>query len=175
MSSILTKMLAQLSDDDKQVFEELSHRLKQVNGDISKLTADDIKLIQSMESKYGESIGQVNKEQVKPGLEEGILGTGFAQHVRQIIARDLGAKFPLEEDAVAFVFESKWLPLDCQDKELSDNLYNKYEMDINEANQWREDLVDEAKEGSNEETRKMALGLAWFMVVFQLYKRLSES
>jgi hypothetical protein len=169
MSSILTKMLAQLSDDDKQAFEELSHRLKLVNGDISQLSPDDIKIIQSMENKYGESISQVNKEQVKPNLNEGILASGFAQHVRQIIARDLGSKFPLEEDAVAFVFDNKWLPVDCQNNDLSNDLYEKYKLDIDEVNQWRKDLGDVAKDN------KMALGLAWFMVVFQLNKRLSES
>jgi len=162
-------MLAQLSDDDKQVFEDLLLRLKQVKGDISLLSPDDIKLVQSMEKKYGDPIEPVesNKTQSNPTIA--ILETPFAGQVRQIIARDLGAKFPMEEDAVAFVFENKWLPIECQDEKLSEDLYKKFERDINEANHWQKELT------GGTEDNKMAVGLAWFMVIFQLNKRLSES
>jgi len=172
MSNVLEKMIAQLSEDDKQVFEALSLRLKQVKGDINLLSEDDIKLIQQMEKKYGDSISSVGQASIDNSKSNtpavNILDTPFAAQVRQIIARDLGAKFPQEEDAVAFIFENKWLPVDCQDKSIANDLYQNFELDIREANQWREDLGDKSQDKS------MALGLAWFMVIFQMHKRLSE-
>ncbi len=173
MSDILTKMLAELSDDDRHIFDQLSNRLKQSGGDISKLSADDLELIKLMESKYGEAIEQTNKKfvaqnKVNEKQTVNILDMPFAQQVRQILARELGAEFPLEEDAVAFVFENKWLPIECQDEKLAEDLYNRFEKDIVEANHWREELVDAASD------KKMAVGLAWFMVIFQLHKRLTE-
>lgn len=170
MSGVLNKMLAELSEEDRLVFEELSKKLKQVNGDIERLSSEDIQLIQSMESKYGKAINQTHTEYQNKNedfIQEDILDSSFAQQVRQILARDLAAKFPSEEEVVAFVFENKWLPIDCQDEKLANELYQRYEADILDANQWRNDLVDSSSD------KKMALGLAWFMVVFQLNKRLN--
>jgi hypothetical protein len=180
MSSLLTKMIEQLSEQDQAIFTDLAIRLKQVNGDISQLNQDELELIKSMESKYGEKINQAHAKASPDNLKSkqrqnrvhervDLLETPFAQMVRQIIARDLGAQFPLEEDAVAYVFNNKWLPLDCKDKAMAKDLYQRYKLDIDEANQWRQDLGDKANDLT------MAIAMTWFMVVFQMYKRLNQS
>lgn len=173
MSDVLKQMIAQLSDEDKNIFLSLSEKLKAANGRLENLSESDLNIIQSMEEKYGEKINQVQQEihneQVEPELSASdILELPFAQWVRQVMARDLAAEYPIEEDAVNFIFENKWLPIDCQDESLSLDVYNKYQEDVVFANQWRESLV------STETDHKMALGLAWFMVIFQLHKKLTE-
>ncbi|MGX5173607.1 hypothetical protein ACUR5C_06235 [Aliikangiella sp. IMCC44653] len=170
MQSVLNRMLKQLSEEDKAIFESLSDKLKAIDGDFSKLSTEDRKLIAEMESKYAEKIKAAHQQETEAATEvaSNLLNLPFAQHVRQILARDLGDKFPLEEDAVAFVFENKWLPLDCQDPALVNELFTRFEQDISEANQWREDLL------AVDADKKMAVGLAWFMVIFQFHKRLSE-
>jgi len=170
MSALLQKMMSHLSDEDRAIFAELAERLSRVNGDVEKLTEEDLQLISAMEQKYGDKIRESHQSSSadKSAEEDTILETPFAQHVRQILARDLVNEIPMEEDAVKFVFENKWLPIDCQDDELVDDLFKRYEDDIKLCNKWREDLV------AIEEDKKMALGLAWFMVIYKLNERLNS-
>ncbi|WP_444998052.1 hypothetical protein [Aliikangiella sp. IMCC44359] len=165
MSQILAQMLEQLSDEDKQVFAQLSQSLKDCGGDIARLSEKERLVIKQMEDKYGDKIKATHQQYEETEEEFDILDMPFAQNARQILARDLGDKFPQEEEAIAFVFENKWMPLECQKQELVGELFNRFEQDIYEINRWREELVDIHSD------KKMAVGLAWFMVVFQLNKR----
>lgn len=178
MSALLEKMMAELSAQDKQVFKQLAERLKAVKGDIARLPLEDLQLIQAMEQKYAASVNraasafrdsQPVQSPEQQALEVELLELPFAQQVRQILARSLGHQFPLEQDAVAFAFDNKWLPQDFNDPDLADSLYQRFEEDIKLINQWRADLV------AVELDKKMALGLAWFMVIYQLQQRLSEA
>lgn len=164
MSEVLAKMIALLSDADKKVFEQLSEKLKQVNGDLAKLTGEELNLIKQMEAKYGDKINQTN-QQFQQNSELDLLEFPFAQYVRQVLARDLGDEFPQEEDAVAFAFNNKWLPLECQNENLVEELFSRFEDDITEINQWRNAMVEVRSD------KRMAVGLSWFMVIFQLNQR----
>ena len=165
MNSVLNEMLKLLSDEDKIIFEQLSEKLKTIGGDLSQLSDEEKRLIQDMESKYGEQINQTHDNFQDQSDELDILSLPFAQHVRQVLARDLGEQFPEEAQAIQFAFENKWIPVDCQDESMALEIYERFEQDINEANQWREDMV-----GVNSD-KKMAVGLAWFMVIFKLHER----
>ncbi|TQV71376.1 hypothetical protein FLL45_19665 [Aliikangiella marina] len=166
MSGVLQEMLVLLSEEDRAAFEQLAQKMKQVNGDVSLLSVEDRQMIQLMEAKYGEQINQThNKANQFENFD--ILELPFAQHVRQLLARDLGEKYPTEEDAVRFAFENKWLPVDCQDQNLVAELYERFGEDIKEMNQWRNEMVE------TQSDPKMALGLAWFMIIFKLNERLN--
>lgn len=165
MSAILQQMLAQLSEEDKTVFNQLAERLAEAKGDVTQLSDEDRELISDMESEYGNKIRK-SHEQSASAQPQDILDTPFAQHVRQILARDLVNQFPLEEDAVRFAFENRWLPVDCQQDDLAEDIYGRFEEDIKISNQWREEMVAVGHD------KKMAVGLAWFMVIFQLNERL---
>ena len=167
MKSVLEQMTRLLSPEDRRAFEALSIRLSEVKGDIAKLSQEDKDLIGSMERKYGEQIKDTHAEATKSLDEDTLFSQPFAQHVRQILARDLGNEHPQEEEAVAFAFSTKWLPLECQREELAANWFSRFEDDIRELNNWRDELVNV------NEDKKMAVGLAWFMVIFQLNKRLN--
>ena len=167
MNSVLNEMLKLLSDEDKKAFVQLSEKLQSIDGDISRLSKEEQELIRLMEKKYGDKINQTHQAFTSSEESIEILDVPFAQHVRQILARDLGEQFPEEEAAVQFVFENKWLPVDCQDESLVQDLFQRFEQDICEANQWREEMV------GIESDKKMAVGLAWFMVIFKLNERLN--
>ncbi|TQV82766.1 hypothetical protein [Aliikangiella coralliicola] len=166
MNSLLEQMIAQLSDEDKVIFNNLSERLNEINGDISQLSADELELIKQMEAKYGNKINQVHEQQSAADNPQDLIDTPFGNYVRQVLARDLANEFPQEAAAVAFAFENKWLPVDCQEENLIADIYDRYKDDIHIANQWRDEML------SVDSDRKMAVGLAWFMVIYQLHQRL---
>lgn len=163
-------MIEQLSDEDKAVFSQLAEKLNAVDGDISKLSKQEFELIAQMETKYGDKLSEFGDD--LSGEESSvdtadILESGFASHVRQILARDLKEQFPNEEDAVKFAFQNKWIPDDFRDPKIAVQIFEDYKQDISEANQWREDVV------GVESDKSMAVGMTWFMIVFQLNERLN--
>ncbi len=170
MKNVLSKMIKQLSDEDKVIFSQLAEKLNAVDGDISKLSKQECKLIAQMENKYGDKLSEFSTDlQVQePSVDiADLLGSGFASHVRQILARDLKEQFPNEEDAVKFAFQNKWIPDDFRDAKITSQIFDDYKQDIGEANQWREDIV------GIESDKNMAVGMTWFMVVYQLNERLN--
>ena len=170
MKNVLNKMVEQLSDEDKLLFTQLAEKLNAVDGDISKLSKQEFELIAKMEIKYGDKLSEFGKDLSAGESSTGsndILKSGFASHVRQMLARDLKEQFPNEEDAVKFAFQNKWIPDDFRDPELTSQIFEDYKQDIGEANHWREDIV------GIESDKSMAVGMTWFMVVYQLNERLN--
>ena len=175
MSNVLQKMFNQLSEADRSLFNSLAEKLKQAKGNIDLLSQEDMETIKLMEKKYASKINQVafseslkQSSAIEPEVidEFELLATPFAQHVRQLLARDLGNEFPTEEEAVIYAYENKWLPIDCQNEELALKFFQRFEQDILKANQWRSEFSEISKDA------KMSLGLAWFMVIFQLHERM---
>jgi len=170
MKDVLNKMIEQLSEEDKKLFNQLADKLKVIDGDTAKLSKDDFDLISKMEVKYADKldpVGSNSKNKTNNIDSDDILNSSFAAYVRQILARDLKNQFPNEEDAVRFAFQNKWLPDDFKENDSVLQLFENYEQDICEANQWREDIV------GVESDKRMAVGLTWFMVIFQLNERLN--
>jgi len=175
MKNVLEKMIAQLSEEDKLVFEQLSSRLKETEGDVSKLSEEEFSLIKLMEVKYSDKLAKINRDsdlEVSVGSTQetnvaDILESGFASFSRQLLARDLKVQFPNEEDAVKFAFQNKWLPQDFKDPETVIKIFEDYKEDICEANQWRDEVV------GIESDKSMAVGMTWFMILFQLNSRLN--
>ncbi len=173
MSSMLEKMLAVMSEDDRIIFEQLSKRLFEAKGDPAQLTQSDLQIIQQMEKKYGHQIDQAHKQSSQSTAQKtqavvDFLETPFAQHCRQVLARHLGSQFPQEQDAVAHAFESRWIPEEMKNEVFIEELFEKFEPDIYQANQWREDIVPTKTD------QKMAVGIAWFSVIYQLFERLKD-
>ncbi len=163
-------MIEQLSGEDKIVFSQLAETLNAVDGDISKLSKQEFELIAQMEAKYADKLSQFSDDMPIEETSSGtldILESGFASYVRQILGRDLKEQFPNEEDAVKFAYQNKWIPEDFRDPASALQIYSDYEQDIGEANQWREDIV------GVESDKSMAVGMTWFMVVYQLNERLN--
>jgi len=167
MKNVLEKMIAQLSEEDKLIFGNLASKLEQVDGDISKLSAEELNVIGEMESKYSEKLAKLEVDSIAETDEIQLLETGFGNFVRQLLARDLKEQFPNEEDAVRFAFQNKWIPQDLKEPKLSLKIFEDFQQDICEANQWREEVV------GVESDKSLAVGLTWFMVLFQLNQRLN--
>lgn len=180
-------MVNELSGKDKLIFNQLAEKLDKVQGDISKLTKEEFEIVSTMEKKYSDKLGQYDMSELdetaldKTALNESddteldnspsehhsyeLLKSGFASFSRQLLARDLKSQFPNEEDAVKFAFQNKWLPQDFKDKNKVEKIFTDYKQDISEANQWREEVV------GIESDKSMAVGMTWFMVIYQLNQR----
>ena len=170
MKKLLNKMIEQLSDEDKLVFGQLANKLNAVDGDISKLSKQEFEMIAQMETKYSDKLSQFKGEfppEEISGDSKDILESSFASHVRQILARDLKEQFPNEEDAVKFAFQNKWLPEDFRNPDSALQIFEDFKQDIGDANQWREDIV------GIDSDKSMAVGMTWFMVLYQLNERLN--
>lgn len=170
MNDVLSLMISKLSDEDKKSFAQLASKLKEVDGDTSKLSEDELKLISEMEKKYAGQFDDIDLPQeidAAQSTSEDILNTPFASYSRQILARDLKVQFPKEEDAVKFAFQNKWLPNEFKENASSEQLFEEYKQDICDANQWREEVV------GVESDKRMAVGLTWFMVIFKLNEKLN--
>ncbi len=173
MNTILDKMMNQLSAEDKAIFSELAIKLNQLDGDVSRLDQQDLKIISDMEKKYAEKLSSFEKEIVdfnikdasKPSTQDfNILETAFAGYVKQLLARDLSAQFPKEEDAIKFAFQNKWIAQDLKEIKTAEEVLELYKNDIGNANQWRESTV------GIDSDKSMAVGMTWFMVIFALHK-----
>ena len=183
MKTLLNQMMSQLSDEDKSIFSELAIKLNQFKGDVSQLSASDLKIIADMEKKYADRLsgfdqeikensshsGELNSEvsseiASETGSEFELLDTAFASYVRQLLARDLNSQFPKEDDAVKFAFQNKWIAQELKETQKTEEIFNLYKNDIGNANQWRETTV------GVDADKSMAVGMTWFMVVFALHK-----
>lgn len=165
---MLQEMIAQLSQKDKIVFSQLAKKLQEVDGDVTKLSQQELAIIKEMEVKYAEKLKSVQQKAQIETENADLLETGFAGLVRQLLARDLKERFPQEEDAVRFAFQNKWIAQELKDSKIAQKVFADYTDDISEANQWREEVV------GVESDKIMAVGLTWFMVVFQLNQRLNS-
>lgn len=168
MKEMLQEMIAQLSDEDKVLFSRLAKKMEEVNGDVAKLSRQEHELIQKMESKYGDKLKSIQRTSQAEVETTDLLETGFAGYVRQLLARDLKERFPNEEDAVRFAFQNKWIAQELKDPKIAQKIFEDFTDDISEANQWRDEVV------GVESDKGMAVGLTWFMVVFQLNQRLNS-
>jgi len=167
MKNLLKKMIEQLSEEDKLLFSELAEKLNKVDGDISKLSKNEFELIAKMEAKYADKLGAFKEQSIEENKSKDLLESGFATHARQLLARDLNTQFPNEEDAVKFAFQNKWIPAEFREAKTAQVVFENYQQDISEANQWRDEVV------GVESDKIMAVGLTWFMVIYQLNERLN--
>ncbi|MCF6193957.1 MAG: hypothetical protein L3J46_06455 [Kangiellaceae bacterium] len=169
MKQMLKNMIAQLSEEDKVVFSQLAEKLNKTDGDISQMSDDELSIISLMESKYSDKLSQISATYAdsNPNEQDNLLSTTFASFVRQLLARDLKEQFPHEEDAVKFAFQNKWIPEEIKNKDSASKIFVDYEKDICDANQWREEVV------GIESDKSMAVGMTWFMVVYQLHQKLA--
>lgn len=168
MKEMLKEMIAQLSDEDKVIFSQLTKKMEEVDGDINQLSPQELAIIQEMEVKYADKLKSVQQAAQSEIKNTDLLDTGFASFVRQMLARDLKERFPQEEDAVRFAFQNKWIAQELKESAAAQKVFEDYTDDISEANQWREEVV------GIESDKGLAVGLTWFMVLYQLNQRLNS-
>lgn len=173
MNNKLSKMLAVMSDEDKSRFSQLSKKLmEQAKGEMSKLPEADQQVIAQLKEKYANEVakahGEGTQKSVKLPSGVALLETPFSHHVRRVLARHLGSEFSQEEEAITYAFENRWLPAEMKEEAVIDELFAQFELDIAEANQWREDIVPIGAD------KKMAVGIAWFSVIYQLVERIKK-
>lgn len=163
MQDVLNSMIEKLSDEDKEIFSQLAKKLEKFDGDVSKFSDSERALIAKMESKYSDDLSTASTANTQSTINVGgILASGFAGFVRQQLAKYLREQYPNEEDAVRYAFNNKWLPNELRESSTASKIFLDFQEDICEANQWREEVV------GIESDKSMAVGMTWFMVIYQL-------
>ena len=147
----------------KNLQDIITSKLEEVDGDVTQLSQQELSIIQEMEAKYADKLKSVHQSTAENTNSTGLLETGFANFVKQMLARDLKERFPQEEEAVRFAFQNKWITPELKDPKFAQKVFEDYTDDISEANQWREEVV------GVESDKGLAVGLTWFMVLFQRY------
>ncbi len=181
MKSLINQMMSQLSEEDKSIFAELAIKLNQFQGDVSKLSASDLKIIADMENKYADKLLPFDSDIIqsqptqshtdfdanlaKVTSDFNLLETAFTSYVKRLLARDLSTQFPKEEDAINFAFQNKWIAQDLKEIKNANEIFDLYKSDIGNANQWRESVT------GVDADKSMAVGMTWFMVIFALQKQ----
>ena len=212
LQSHLERIKNLLSEQDLQLFEQLSERLNNTEGDFTELTEQDLALIAQMEKKYGDKIHQSAVENLDEVVDESkqmsssddtsehevvdtpdsqahqqdepilgvnavipdefpLLKTEFALYVKDMLLRELGEQFSSLKASVSYAFEKKWIPQELQNPDVCETLFERFFSDIEQANQWRYELQGQKVDSSN---KSMAVGLTWFMYVFQLKQWLDK-
>ena len=212
LQSHLERLKNLLSEQDLQLFEQLSERLNNTEGDFTELTEQDLALIAQMEKKYGDKIHQSAVENLDEVVDESkqvplsdntsehevvdtpdsqahqqdepilgvnavipdefpLLKTEFALYVKDMLLRELGEQFSSLKASVSYAFEKKWIPQELQNPDVCETLFERFFSDIEQANQWRYELQGQKVDSSN---KSMAVGLTWFMYVFQLKQWLDK-
>lgn len=184
LANHLEKLKQLLSEDDLEAFEALSKKLKTIGGDFSLLSESDKALIAKMEQKYGDAIQEEaiadadtvleataeQSDKVKGGAVAPealpLLKTEFAEYVKDMLLREL-PQFKELKQAVSYAFEEKWIPQELQNPDVCETLFERFFSDIETANQWRYELMGEKVDSNN---KTMAIGLTWFMYIYQLKK-----
>ena len=167
LESHLDKLKQVLSAEDLEIFESLSRRINEVGGNLQALSNHDKELIQAMERKYNDSIREqaINNVQDVVPEEFPMLKTEFATYVKDMLLRELGDEFGSMKAVVNHAFETKWMPSELRNPDVCETLYERFFADIEQANQWRAQIQNEQADLSN---KPVAVGLAWFMYIFQL-------
>ncbi len=177
MKTLINQMMSQLSEEDKSVFSELAIKINQLQGDVSQLSASDLKIISDMEDKYSDKLSSFEDEIIKNQSDNkeyseeststfNLLDSAFSIYVKQLLARDLNTQFPKEDDAIRFAFQNKWIAQDLKETKKAEEIFDLYKNDIGNANQWREATV------GVDADKSMAVGMTWFMVIFALFKNI---
>jgi len=161
-------MLQELDDADRPAFEALLAELRHV-GDLEKLSETNKALLKHLTSKYqAQQLDIDDQEQVAyPHID--LVTSSFGEFARQLLARHLNKQFSGEEDAVKYAFEQKFVPPELKDIDKVKEIFEQYKPDIVAANAWRDPLVD------TESDPVLAVGLTWFMFIYQFKQRLSEA
>lgn len=170
MSDQLQAMLSVLSEQDRETFEQLAEKVKQVAGDLSQLSPADLALIETMEAKYQEQIQQAHQESGREVVRPDILFTEFADFVRRRLQDEFGHLGDGHADLVKQAFEQKWLPMDFKDDSIALEIYSDFEEDIQKICHF-----SEIGEAAKDKEPKVLLGLAWFMVIYQLNLEVQNS
>lgn len=171
----LSQHLALLSDADREEWKRILIALKECEGDVALLPEHMQLTLANLREKYegvevddgehqSQNEGAARRTNPSDLPTEADLGTPFSLYVKNVLHRELCVEGESLVVAVNKAFDHKWLPQELKNKEICETKYSQYESEIVQLNQWRNGLA--GQQSLDEKT--MAVGLAWFMKVYQL-------
>lgn len=190
-SDQIQALLAELSTQEQQQFEQLLDELKTVKGDLTQLSAEHQNLLADLANRHmpitaeddsgsietgpGESLITATEHsttdaQVTPTVaevpEHSPTDTPFGQYVLEQIKTLCEGGSSLA-DAVRYAFHNKYLPYPLRQDEVCKEILQRYQADILA-------LADSFKslESAHLADAKLLVGFAWFAVVYDCYQHI---
>ena len=177
-------LIAELSEQERPIFENLLARLVELNGNLEELTADEQSMLAELVTKHNVSTtSEIHNNQTtelsaaeSSHLETSIVSkvteelrpmeTEFGAYVIDNINEHLCQGGASTADAVRYAFHNRWMPENLKNRDICETLYYRYIDDIDSANH---SLKQQSPTQANNDI-VVAVGLAWFTNLYRCYQ-----
>jgi hypothetical protein len=180
-------LIAELSEQERPIFENLLARLVELNGNLEGLTADEQAMLAGLVTKHNistDSASTTTQNQIADGVsaaesshrETSIVSnvteelrpmeTEFGAYVIDNINEHLCTGGASTADAVRYAFHNRWMPENLKNRDICETLYYRYIDDIDLANH---NLKQQSPTQANNDI-VVAVGLAWFTNLYRCYQ-----
>jgi len=179
-------LIASFSDDEKEIFQNLLSRLTELKGNIEDLSPTEKQQLLELAKNHQDALSEsgfdflsqdfenvsadvssaaetVSVSDIKEFAET--IESEFANYVLENINESLCQGGASTADAIRYAFHNKWLPENLKNRDICEELFYRFYDDIEKLN---ENIQQHASSSDNMDT-VVAIGLAWFTIVFQLY------
>ena len=177
-------LIAELSERERPVFENLLARLVELKGNLEALSADEQSMLAELVAKHNVSAtSTVQNEQfdvlsaaetdthqaaIISNVTEELrpMETEFGAYVIDNINEHLCTGGASTADAVRYAFHNRWMPENLKNRDICETLYYRYIDDIDLANH---NLKQQSPTQANNDI-VVAVGLAWFTNLYRCYQ-----
>ena len=178
-------LLAELSTEEQQQFEQLLDELKTVKGDLTRLSNDNQSLLAGLAERHMPKAAEVSDSATEQmpvtATEHSVADTQDAPAVTELPDRSPTdspfGQYVIEHikslceggsslaDAVRYAFHNKYLPYPLRQDDVCKEVLQRYQADILS-------LADSFKslESAHLADAKLLVGFAWFAVVYDCYQ-----
>ncbi|PCJ48837.1 MAG: hypothetical protein COA74_07575 [Gammaproteobacteria bacterium] len=178
-------LIAELSDEERPVFEDLLSRLVELDGNLDGLSDQDKQSLSGLAARHQVSSDLANQETLQADVvsaaetstqETSIVSnvtetlrpmeTEFGAYLLDNINEHLCQSGASTADAVRYAFHNRWMPENLKNRDVCENLYYRFIDDIDEANR---SLKEQSPSKANNDI-VVAVGLAWFTNLYRCYQ-----
>lgn len=175
-------LIAELSDSDRQIFEELLARVEALDGNLQQLSADDQAKLSELVAKHNSSLAEQasetetlsaaeTPEQINVSVADiteipNPATSEFGAFLLANIDEHLCQGGASTADAIRYAFHNRWMPEKLKNRDICEDLYYRYIDDIEKANEKIQ--KHSASHASNDAV--VAVGLTWFTTLYLCYQ-----
>jgi len=182
-------LIAQLSESEQPIFEQLLLRLEQLDGNLELLSEEEQAKLAELVAHHNTSNAANNPDseltpdvdnelsasvvvEPQPGVifdvttEKNPATTEFGAYLLDSINESLCQGGASTADAIRYAFHNRWMPETLKNRDICEDLYYRYFDDIDKANK---SIQQHSPSHANNDT-VVAVGLAWFTTLYLCYQ-----
>ncbi|RLA05704.1 MAG: hypothetical protein DRQ47_00445 [Gammaproteobacteria bacterium] len=178
-------LIAELSEAERPIFEQLLAKVKSLDGNIENLSADDQAQLAELVARHNQSSApnihqQVMDDEFSAAVTSDVdtakiskvtdiqrpSETEFGAYLLDCVNQSLCHGGASTADAIRYAFHNRWMPETLKNRDLCEELYYRYQDDIEQANQ---NINQHASSEANQDPI-VAVGLAWFTNLYLCYQ-----